>query len=107
MLNFTTKSAKEPAIYDLLFLIAIYSPKNNNKHASNRRNQEQSSQFTITEVFPGLGPILTTGLKCCLTVKRAVPKRLLFQKVILIKDYPFSRSSCLVEVSEKVAILKK
>ena len=28
VLTFTTKSAKERTIYDLLFLIAIYSPKN-------------------------------------------------------------------------------
>ena len=38
VLTFSTGSAKERTIYDLLFLIAIYSPKNNNKHPSKIRN---------------------------------------------------------------------
>ena len=33
VLNFSTESAK-PSIYDFLFLIALYSPKNHNKHPS-------------------------------------------------------------------------
>ena len=31
---FSTESAKEPTIYDFLILIALYSPKNDNKHPS-------------------------------------------------------------------------
>ena len=46
----------------MLFLIAIYSPKND-KLPSEMKNEHHISHFTITEVFPGLGPILTTGLK--------------------------------------------
>ena len=38
VLNFSTESAKKPTIYDLLFLIAIYAPKNDNKHPSEMRN---------------------------------------------------------------------
>ena len=30
--NFSTESAKEVTLHELLFLIAIYSPKNDNKH---------------------------------------------------------------------------
>ena len=39
-LNFSNKSAKELALYDLLFLIAVYSPNinNDNKHPSKMRN---------------------------------------------------------------------
>ena len=37
-LNFSTVSAKKPTIYDLLFLIALYSPKYFNKHPSEMRN---------------------------------------------------------------------
>ena len=32
VLNFSTESAKKPTVYDLLFLITIYYPKNDNKH---------------------------------------------------------------------------
>ena len=38
VLNFSTKSAKELTLYKLLFLIAIYSPNNCNKHPSELRN---------------------------------------------------------------------
>ena len=38
VLNFSTESAKELTLYDLLFLIAIYSPNNDNKHSSEMRN---------------------------------------------------------------------
>ena len=38
VLNFSTESAKELTLYGLLFLIAIYSPKNDNKHSSEMRN---------------------------------------------------------------------
>ena len=49
-------------MFDLLFLIAIYSPKNNDNYPFEMRSYHHSSHFTITEVFPGLGPILTTGV---------------------------------------------
>ena len=38
VLTFSTESAKERTISDLLFLITIYSPKNDNKHPSKIRN---------------------------------------------------------------------
>ena len=38
VLTFTTESAKERTIYDLLFLIAFYSPKNDNGHPCRIRN---------------------------------------------------------------------
>ena len=36
--NFSTESAEKSTIYNLLFLVAIYSPKNDNKHPSEMRN---------------------------------------------------------------------
>ena len=62
VLKFNTESSKKPTLYDMLFLTAIYSPKNDNKHSSEMRNQYHSSHFTITEGFSGLGRILTIGL---------------------------------------------
>ena len=38
LLNFSTESAKKPTIYDLMFLIVIYAPKNHNKHLSKMIN---------------------------------------------------------------------
>ena len=38
VLNFSTNSAKKPTNYDLVFLTAIYSPKNDNKHPRKMRN---------------------------------------------------------------------
>ena len=38
VVNFSTELAKKPTIYDLLFLIAIYSPENDNKLSCNMRN---------------------------------------------------------------------
>ena len=38
VLTFSTDSAKERTVYDLLCLIAIYSPKNDNKHPSKMRS---------------------------------------------------------------------
>ena len=38
VLNFSTEPAKQPALYDLLFLIAIYSPNIDNKRPSEMRN---------------------------------------------------------------------
>ena len=38
VMNFSAESAKKPTLFDLLFLIAIYSPKNENKHPSETRN---------------------------------------------------------------------
>ena len=37
-LNFSAESAKELTLYDLLLLVAIYSPNNDNKHRSEMRN---------------------------------------------------------------------
>ena len=65
VLNFSTESAKETTIYELLFLITISSPKNNNKHPS----EHHHSHFTITEVFPDLISILRAGLKYWLNFK--------------------------------------
>ena len=63
VLNFSTESVKKPTVYDLLFLIAIYYPKNDNKHSSEMRSYHHSNYFTLTEVCTGFGPILTTDLK--------------------------------------------
>ena len=38
ILNFNTDAAKTSIIYDLLFLIATYFPKNDNKHPSEMWN---------------------------------------------------------------------
>ena len=62
VLNFTFNTDK-PSIYDLLFLVARYPPKNDKKHPSEMRNKDQSSHFAISEAFLGFGPILTAGLK--------------------------------------------
>ena len=37
-INFSTESVRNPTIYNLLFLIAIYSPKNINKYPSEMKN---------------------------------------------------------------------
>ena len=65
--NFSTESAKKSTIYDFLFLIALYSPKNDNKHPSETRNYHHGSHVIITKVFHCLGPILTTDLNYWLT----------------------------------------
>ena len=62
--SFITESAEKKTIYGLSFLIAIYSPQNDSKHPSEMKNYKRRCLFTISEAFPGLGPILTTGLKC-------------------------------------------
>ena len=36
--NFCTESAEKLTIYDLLFLVAVYSPKNDNKQPFEMRN---------------------------------------------------------------------
>ena len=38
VLKFSTELAKKPTIFDLLFLIVIYYPKNDNKHPSEKNN---------------------------------------------------------------------
>ena len=38
LLNFSTEPAKQLTLYDLLFLIAIYSPNIDNKRPSEMRN---------------------------------------------------------------------
>ena len=45
---------------NLIFLIALYSPKNDTKQPSEMRNYHRRSYFTVTKVFLGLGPFLTT-----------------------------------------------
>ena len=45
----------------MLFVTAIYSPKNDNKHPSEMRNRHQSGHFAFR-------PILMAGLKYRLTV---------------------------------------
>ena len=63
LLSFSTESAKELLIYDFLFLVAIYSPNNDNKHSSEIRNEHHNSHFTVIEVFLSWRCTLTTGLK--------------------------------------------
>ena len=36
--EFSAESDEKPTIHDLLFLVAAYSPKNDNKHPSEMRN---------------------------------------------------------------------
>ena len=38
-ISFSTESAKNPSIYDFLFLNAIYSPKNDNNYLSKIRTK--------------------------------------------------------------------
>ena len=49
VLSFSTESAK-PTIYDFLFLITFYSPKNHNKHPS-----EMTVTLLYNQVFSGFG----------------------------------------------------
>ena len=51
LLSFSTESTKELLIYDFLFLVAIYSPNNDNKYSSEIRNEHHNSHFTVIEVF--------------------------------------------------------
>ena len=39
LLDFSTESAEKPNIYELLFLVAIYSPENDNKNFSEIRRR--------------------------------------------------------------------
>ena len=54
-LNFSTESAKELTLYDLLFLIAIYSPSNYSKHPSELRNEQQKQLLYCNRSFSRLG----------------------------------------------------
>ena len=45
VLNLRTESAKEQTTFDLLFLIAIYSPQYNNKHPSEMKLASQQSFY--------------------------------------------------------------
>ena len=38
LLDFTNESTEKPIIYELPFLVAIYSPENDNKHPSEIRS---------------------------------------------------------------------
>ena len=62
-INISNESVKKPTIYDLLFIIAIYSLQNVNKQSSEMKNKRQNSLFTTSTVFPGLEPILYAGQK--------------------------------------------
>ena len=68
-INFRIESVEKPTIFDLLFLIVIHSPKNDNKHPFEVRNYHYTSPFTITKVFPVFRPILRTALIYWLTIK--------------------------------------
>ena len=68
VLNFSTESAKKPTVYDLPFLFAIYSARNDNKHFSEVKNKHYRNHFIINEIFPRLEPILMTYRKCWPTV---------------------------------------
>ena len=48
-MNFNTKSAYKTTTYNLTFLIALYSDKNDNKEPSQMRNQHRKSYFTVTK----------------------------------------------------------
>ena len=66
-INFSTEfqykvSLKETTIYNSIFLIALYSPKNDNKQPSEMRNWHRRSYFTVTKVFLGLDPFWRQAL---------------------------------------------
>ena len=88
VLNFSTESAK-PTIYDFVFLITLYSPKNHN----NRIPRNWQSLYYITEFFPGWGPILMTGRKYWLTVN--------LQIFFLLTNYPME-----IKVSHAQSIMR-
>ena len=56
-------NVKKLTIYDLLFIIVIYSLQNVNKQSSEMKNNHQNSLFTTSTVFPGLEHILYAGQK--------------------------------------------
>ena len=62
-INFSNESVKKPTIYDLLFIIAIYSLQNVNTQSSEMKNKHQNSLFTTSTVFPSSDPILFGGEK--------------------------------------------
>ena len=78
---FSNESVKKPSIYDLLFIIAIYSLQNVNKQSSEMKNKLQNSRFTTSTVFLALESILYAGQKLWLTAK-------FFWKLFLIVDCP-------------------
>ena len=84
-INFSNELVKKQTIYDLLFIIAIYSPQNVNKQSSEMKNKHQNSLFTTSTVFLGLEPILYAGQNLWLTAK-------LFRKLFLVVDCPIKSS---------------
>ena len=54
---FSTESVNKSSIYDLPFLIAIYSPKNVNKHSSEMKAQHQNNHFRLRGVCPWFGAL--------------------------------------------------
>ena len=54
-INFSNESVQKPTIYDL-FITAISSLQNVNKHSSEMKNKRQKSIFTTSTVFPAWSP---------------------------------------------------
>ena len=104
-INISTESAEKSTIYDLLFLVSIYSPKNDNKKTSEMRNQHQSSHFTIRVVFPGLGLILTTGPKL-LTYHQIFPN-FIFACKLSHKVYKLVKHRVIGFLFQKPAVYKR
>ena len=52
MINFSNESFKIPTIYDLLFIIAIYSLKNVNKHSSKMTISTKIVSLQQAQFFP-------------------------------------------------------
>ena len=65
VLNFSTDSAKELTLHDLLSLIVIYSHNNGNKHPSEMWNKHHNIHFTVTGVCLGPAGIATLWQRCC------------------------------------------
>ena len=77
----TMNQLKKTTIYELLFIITIYSLENVNKHSSEMKIYHQNSLFTANTIFLGLGPILTAGQKLWLTA-------MFFEKILLLLKGP-------------------
>ena len=67
IISFITELIKKPTIYDLLFLIGIYSLKNINKYQSEMKNQHQSS-------FLAVGWLAINFSRIFFTLSRAIKK---------------------------------
>ena len=47
VLSFSDESGEKPTTYDLLFVVAIYSPKNDNKHQMNATIEINTRAVTL------------------------------------------------------------